>query len=253
MELYNRIRQRREELHMTQDELAQAMGYKSRSSINKIELGKSDIPQSKIKSFAEALKTTPEYLMGLEENTNKKNTAIRLKEIMEKRNLKQADILRLAKPYSEKYNIKLNKSDLSQYISGKNEPGQDKLFLLGIALNVNESWLMGFDVPQERYSAPNSQYLAEELTATNIIDCGKLSSDNNSKYSDRLMQYIPKLNKLTDNQKNIIYGMIDNMVPPKNNDVKVSLLAAHEDDDSSETDRQNDIEILKNHIKNNKQ
>ena len=54
MELYNRIRQRREELHMTQDELAQAMGYKSRSSINKIELGKSDIPQSKIKSFAEA-------------------------------------------------------------------------------------------------------------------------------------------------------------------------------------------------------
>ena len=73
MELYNRIRQRREELHMTQDELAQAMGYKSRSSINKIELGKSDIPQSKIKSFAEALKTTPEYLMGLEENTNKKN------------------------------------------------------------------------------------------------------------------------------------------------------------------------------------
>ena len=215
MELYNRIRQRREELHMTQDELAQAMGYKSRSSINKIELGKSDIPQSKIKSFA--------------------------------------DILRLAKPYSEKYNIKLNKSDLSQYISGKNEPGQDKLFLLGIALNVNESWLMGFDVPQERYSAPNSQYLAEELTATNIIDCGKLSSDNNSKYSDRLMQYIPKLNKLTDNQKNIIYGMIDNMVPPKNNDVKVSLLAAHEDDDASETDRQNDIEILKNHIKNNKQ
>ena len=47
--------------------------------------------------------------------------------------------------------------------------------------------------------------------------------------------------------------MIDNMVPPKNNDVKVSLLAAHEDDDASETDRQNDIEILKNHIKNNKQ
>lgn len=68
MELYTRIRQRREELHMTQDELAQAMGYKSRSSINKIELGKSDIPQSKIKSFAEALKTTPEYLMGLESN-----------------------------------------------------------------------------------------------------------------------------------------------------------------------------------------
>lgn len=68
MELYKRIRQRREELEMTQDELANLMGYKSRSSINKIELGKSDIPQSKIKAFATALKTTPEFLMGLNEN-----------------------------------------------------------------------------------------------------------------------------------------------------------------------------------------
>lgn len=65
MNLYTRIRQRREELGMTQDELANLMGYKSRSSINKIELGKSDIPQSKIKAFATALQTTPEFLMGL--------------------------------------------------------------------------------------------------------------------------------------------------------------------------------------------
>lgn len=40
------------------------MGYKSRSSIQKIEKGKTDMPQSKVKSFAEALRTTPEYLMG---------------------------------------------------------------------------------------------------------------------------------------------------------------------------------------------
>lgn len=69
MELYKRIRQRREELGMTQDELANLMGYKSRSSINKIELGKSDIPQSKIKAFAKALQTTPEHIMGLDSDT----------------------------------------------------------------------------------------------------------------------------------------------------------------------------------------
>ena len=68
----------------------------------------------------------------------RKNTSIRLKEIMDERNLKQVDILRLAQPFSEKYSIKLNKSDISQYISGKTEPGQDKLFILGMALNVNE-------------------------------------------------------------------------------------------------------------------
>ena len=39
MELYKRIRKRREELGMSQEELAKKMGYKSRSSINKIEMG----------------------------------------------------------------------------------------------------------------------------------------------------------------------------------------------------------------------
>lgn len=65
--LYKRIKQRREELDMSQDELAKKAGYKSRSSINKIELGKSDIPQSKIVAIADALSTTPAYLMGWED------------------------------------------------------------------------------------------------------------------------------------------------------------------------------------------
>ncbi len=80
----------------------------------------------------------------------KANTAIRLKEVMEKRNLRQIDILNLTAPYCEKYNIKMNKSDISQYCSGKAEPNQDKLYVLGEALNVSEAWLMGFDVPMER-------------------------------------------------------------------------------------------------------
>lgn len=44
----------------------------------------------------------------------------------------------------------MNKSDLSQYVSGKVEPNQDKLFVLGNALKVNEAWLMGYDVPMSR-------------------------------------------------------------------------------------------------------
>ncbi len=61
------IKLRREELGMTQEDLATKMGYKSRSTINKIELGINDIPQSKIVKFAEVLKTTPSCLMGWEE------------------------------------------------------------------------------------------------------------------------------------------------------------------------------------------
>lgn len=71
MELYKRIRERREELGLSQDELSQRLGYKSRSSINKIEKGLIDIPQSKIQLFAEALFTTPEQLMGWETDRGK--------------------------------------------------------------------------------------------------------------------------------------------------------------------------------------
>ena len=66
LEIYKRIRARREELGISQEELAKRMGYKSRSSINKIEKGENDIPQSKIVAFAQALRTTPEALMGWE-------------------------------------------------------------------------------------------------------------------------------------------------------------------------------------------
>ena len=69
LEIYKRIRARREELGISQEELAKRLGYKSRSSINKIEKGENDIPQSKIVAFAQALQTTPERLMGWEQPT----------------------------------------------------------------------------------------------------------------------------------------------------------------------------------------
>lgn len=68
MTLYDRIRQRRIELNLSQDELATKLGYKSRSTIAKIEAGANDIPQSKIVAFAHALNTTPAYLMGWDDS-----------------------------------------------------------------------------------------------------------------------------------------------------------------------------------------
>lgn len=77
-------------------------------------------------------------------------TADRLKQIMNERGLKQVEVLEACKPYCEKYNVPLRKNDLSQYVSGKVEPKQDKLSILGLALDVNEVWLMGYDVPAGR-------------------------------------------------------------------------------------------------------
>ena len=62
----DRIKERREYLKMSQDDLAKKLGYKSRSSINKIERDASGLPQSKIVAIANALNTTPAYIMGWE-------------------------------------------------------------------------------------------------------------------------------------------------------------------------------------------
>ena len=64
--LSSRIRQRREELGMSQEELASRMGYRSKSSITKIEKGINDIPQNKLEDFADALETSTAWLLGLD-------------------------------------------------------------------------------------------------------------------------------------------------------------------------------------------
>lgn len=60
------IKMLREERGMTQETLAELMGYSHKSSINKIEMGKSDLPQSKIVAFAKIFDVTPCELLGYE-------------------------------------------------------------------------------------------------------------------------------------------------------------------------------------------
>lgn len=69
IEIGKRIKAKRLALGMSQEELANLLGYKSRSSINKIEVDGRGLPQSKIVKIAKALHTTPSYLMGWEDDT----------------------------------------------------------------------------------------------------------------------------------------------------------------------------------------
>lgn len=64
-----RIADRRKQLGMSQDDLAKKLGYKSRSTINKIELGKNDIPQRKILEFSAALDMPVSELMAWEQES----------------------------------------------------------------------------------------------------------------------------------------------------------------------------------------
>ena len=65
-----RIKAKRIELGMTQEDLANKLGYKSKTTIAKIENGTNDITQSRVVDFANVLNTTPAYLMGWNNKTN---------------------------------------------------------------------------------------------------------------------------------------------------------------------------------------
>ena len=77
------IKQLREEAGLSLDELAERSGYTSdnkRSSISKIEAGKSDVPASKLLNIAQALHTTPGALMGMVEKKQEEEMVCELME-----------------------------------------------------------------------------------------------------------------------------------------------------------------------------
>lgn len=97
----------------------------------------------------------------------KETTSDRLKQIMSEKGLRQVDILDRVKPFCEQYNEKINKSHLSQWVSGINEPNQRKLAILAKALNVSETWLMGYDFEE---SKKNLGIESGELSAIVALD-----------------------------------------------------------------------------------
>lgn len=75
MNLADKVKQRRTELGLSQDELAKMMGYTSRSSINKIEKGR-PVSQKIVHKLAQSLDVSFAYLMGLETEEKKKSESL---------------------------------------------------------------------------------------------------------------------------------------------------------------------------------
>mgnify|MGYP002407654194 CR=1 FL=1 len=118
------------------------------------------------------------------------NTSERLQHIINTRKLKQIDILEAAKPYCEKYGVKLNKNDLSQYVNGKAEPGQKKLTVLSLALGVSETWLMGYDTNDSKEEEnveihTIAAHAIRDLTDEDVEEIMKFAKYLKSKYKDK--------------------------------------------------------------------
>jgi hypothetical protein len=79
MNSYEKIKTLRIQRKMSQETLAKLTGYSDRSTIAKIEKGKIDLSENKIIIFAQALGTTPAYLMGwIEEDNSKETNALKI-------------------------------------------------------------------------------------------------------------------------------------------------------------------------------
>lgn len=135
MGIGDKIRQRREAIGMSQVELANKLGYTSRSSINKIEKDINDIPQSKIIAFAEALETTPAFLMDWkdEQNDNKSNIWKNLKQLRESKGMSTNELSKFS-------NIPLEQ--IEDFENNISIPNYDTLVTISKVLDCEVSHLL---------------------------------------------------------------------------------------------------------------
>lgn len=114
----DRIRNRRELLGLSQEDLARMIGYTSRSSINKIETGAQQLRQSKIKAVADALDTTANYILGIDTKADSQkdyldNYMDQIKDIIsEMDDAQKENALRLSRTYLQMYAEQLTKLNL---------------------------------------------------------------------------------------------------------------------------------------------
>lgn len=175
-------------------------------------------------------------------------------------NLKQVDILEKAKPFCSKYDTKISKVDLSQYVSGKVEPGQAKLFVLANALNVSEAWLMGYDVPKERNSfiitnhsdiSDDSLLAIQELAKENGYTLSYFANQYQITFNDCIVKLSPKeisdlvtssIEQINFVIKSIIDNKLRDNIVPIRSDIEIN--AAHAIPTASLEDKQYDEQIM---------
>ena len=126
----------------------------------------------------------------------------RLKAAMKKKNLKQIDLVRAA----QSQGIKLGKSHVSQYVSGKTVPRTDILLFLAKTLQVEEEWLIGVSNVESD----------TEISATNrnISDTNKTLLGNSNKENSEALTMSAKRQKSSISETEIISDANKNIQTP---------------------------------------
>lgn len=115
----------------------------------------------------------------------KKTTSDRLKELMRINNWKQVDLIAITH---------FPKSAVSQYVSGKRLPRQDKLTVIADACHVSEAWLMGYNVPMEKAESTIDN-VTLTLDEANVLQMYSELNDNGKKYIKEQLENAVQLPK----------------------------------------------------------
>ena len=118
------------------------------------------------------------------------STGQRLKEYMDKYNLRQADLIKRIEPEAKRYGAKLSKGSISQYCSDRAQPAQTMVLAIADALSVDTAWIMGADVPMRRN-------LSEGI-------------------GDEAAEFYVRFLKLSERDKVIVRQLIDTMIATPN-------------------------------------
>lgn len=125
--------------------------------------------------------------------------AERLRYIMQEKRLKQVDVIRLVQSLDEKDRVKLGKSHMSQYLSGKTEPRIEVVRALAKALRVNPLWLLGEDASIELENKVEDDKKDKSENKVQYDVKGRLEDevqyDENDKFEDKVQSIEKKERK----------------------------------------------------------
>ncbi|GMO04132.1 hypothetical protein LSA36186_23820 [Lachnoanaerobaculum sp. JCM 36186] len=149
MTIGERIKQRRIELGLSVDEVAEKLG-KNRATVYRYESNEiENLPVGTLEPLAKILETTPAQLIGWDDDERTK----RLRKAVENSGYSQTQLCEITG---------INKGALSSYLSGRYYPKQQAIEKLSEALNVPIFWLMGYDTESEKDSQEDNSYYIDK-------------------------------------------------------------------------------------------
>lgn len=114
------------------------------------------------------------------------STSLRLQEIMDKKQLKQADLARMTG---------ISRGAISNYVLGRYEPKSDVINKFAKSLNCSEMWLWGYDVPMERPIAKSTNTIEVTEDEQKLLEIFRLVPENQQQMVMQMIEIALNTNK----------------------------------------------------------